>query len=146
MRAVIQRVKEASVVVDDRDISSIGQGLLILLGVARTDTEEDAIYMADKVGGFRIFEDSSGKMNLSIKDIKGEILVVSQFTIVADTRKGRRPSFDPAAPPEKAVKLYDTFTRRLVENGHRVKTGVFQAHMLVKIWNDGPVTFIVESR
>lgn len=146
MRAVIQRVKEASVTVNDREVACIGKGLLVLLGVARGDTENEAFYLADKIGGLRIFEDEAGKMNLSILDTGGEILVVSQFTLVADTTRGRRPGFDAAAPPEEAKRLYEIFVDRLKEKGHTVKTGVFQAEMLVKIFNNGPVTFIVDSK
>jgi len=146
MRAVIQRVKEASVTVGDRDIASIGEGIVVLLGVAKGDSVKDANYLADKITGLRIFEDESGKMNLSITDIEGEVLIVSQFTLIADTTRGRRPSFDPAASPEEALRLYEFFVSRIREKGLKTETGVFQAHMLVHIHNDGPVTFVLDSR
>lgn len=146
MRAVIQRVTEASVTVGDKDVASIGRGIVILLGVAKGDTVTDANFLADKITGLRIFEDPSGKMNFSLLDIHGEALIVSQFTLVADTGRGRRPSFDPAAPPEEAGRLYETFIAKVKEKGVKVATGVFQAEMLVHIHNDGPVTFVIDSR
>lgn len=146
MRVVIQRVTEASVTVGNKDIASIGKGIVILLGVAREDSAADANFLSDKITGLRIFEDQSGKMNLSLLDIHGEVLIVSQFTLVADTGRGRRPSFDPAAPPEEAERLYETFIAKVKEKGLKVATGVFQAEMLVHIHNDGPVTFVLDSR
>lgn len=146
MRAVIQRVREASVTVGGKDVASIGKGIVILLGVAKGDAVADANFLADKITGLRIFEDQQGKMNLSLLDIHGEALIVSQFTLVADTGRGRRPSFDPAAPPDEAERLYDTFITKVKEKGLKVATGVFQAEMLVHIHNDGPVTFVIDSR
>lgn len=145
MRAVIQRVKEASVTVAGKDVASIGRGIVILLGVARSDSEKDAAFLADKITGLRIFEDQHKKMNLSVSDIKGDLLVVSQFTLTADTRKGRRPSFDPAAPPDEASRLYQIFIKQVKGKGLKVETGIFQTEMLVRIHNDGPVTFVIDS-
>ena len=145
MRAVIQRVKEASVTVGEKEISSIKQGLVVLLGVEKGDSSEDVNFLVNKITGLRIFEDEQGKMNLSVLDIKGEVLVVSQFTLAADVRKGRRPSFDSAASPEDAERLYEEFVSGVKATGLKVKTGIFQAEMLVKIHNDGPVTFVIDS-
>jgi D-tyrosyl-tRNA(Tyr) deacylase len=145
MRMVIQRVKEASVTVEDNVVGKIGKGIAVLLGVARGDTEKEADYLANKLVNLRIFEDDAGKMNLSIQDIGGEFLVVSQFTLLGDCRKGRRPGFSNAAPPEEADRLYLYFVEQLRAKGFHVETGQFQAIMLVKISNDGPVTFVIDS-
>jgi D-tyrosyl-tRNA(Tyr) deacylase len=145
VRAVVQRVSSASVAVDGETVSSIGQGFLVLLGVANGDTDREAEWLADKIAGLRIFEDEAGKMNLSVQDIGGSILVVSQFTLLADCRKGRRPSFTDAAPPAEADRLYQVFVSAVRKHGIPVKTGVFQAHMDVVLVNDGPVTVVVEA-
>ena len=145
MRAILQRVSQASVSVDGQVTGAIAQGLLVLLGMAKGDTAKDADYLVEKVTHLRIFQDSNGKMNLSILDIGGEILVVSQFTLYADCRKGRRPSFDQAAPPEDARRLYDYFLAQAALTGLRIAAGVFQADMRVSLTNMGPVTLIVES-
>ena len=146
MRAVIQRVKSASVRVEDEIVGEIGKGLLVLLGVSNDDSEKDASYLVEKTLNLRIFEDSDDKMNLSLLDIKGEILVVSQFTLYGDTRKGRRPSFIDAAPPEKANTLYEYFVSEVRRNLLRVETGKFQAKMDVALVNDGPVTILLDSK
>ena len=146
MKAVIQRVKSSSVSVDKKQISQIGPGLLVLLGVSQTDESSDAEYLSDKVANLRIFEDSDGKMNRSVIDIGGEILVVSQFTLYGDCRKGRRPSFIEAAHPEKAEKLYEYFTEQMKKKGIPAQSGRFRAMMDVSLVNDGPVTLIVESK
>ncbi len=145
MKAVVQRVKESSVTVEGKVISSIGKGLLVLLGVAEGDGEKEAVYLADKIANLRIFEDDAGKMNRSLLDIGGEMLVVSQFTLLGDCRKGRRPSFIQAAGPEKANGLYEFFVSKIREMGVSVQTGQFRAMMDVALINDGPVTLIVES-
>ncbi len=145
MRAVIQRVSSASVSVEGRTVGEIGAGLLVLLGVARGDAEREAVWTADKIAGLRIFEDDGGKMNLSVQEVGGAVLVVSQFTLLADCRKGRRPSFVGAAPPEEAERLYRMVADRLRETGLPVETGLFQAHMQVSLVNDGPVTVILET-
>lgn len=144
MRAVVQRVTRAKVTVDDQIVGQIGNGLLILLGVAQSDTEKDVNYLVEKILGLRIFDDEDGKMNLSIMETSGEILAVSQFTLYGDTRRGRRPSYIEAAAPERANELYELFVS---EAGRRVKveTGKFQAMMQVELINDGPVTILLDS-
>jgi D-tyrosyl-tRNA(Tyr) deacylase len=142
---VIQRVTQASVTVDDAVVGQIGPGLAVLLGVAKGDTEQDADYLANKLVNLRIFEDEAGKMNRSLLEVGGEALVVSQFTLLGDCRKGRRPGFSAAARPDDADRLYLYFVTQLREQGVRVETGRFQAMMLVKIYNDGPVTFVIDS-
>ncbi len=149
MRALIQRVSEGGVEIRDKNSSAeIGKGLVILLGIKETDREQDVNFVADKCCNLRIFEDENEKMNLSVRDIDGEILIVSQFTLYGETRKGNRPSFTEAARPEKAIPLYEKFVDRILNNlGHeKVKTGEFGAMMNVKIMNDGPVTVFVESK
>ncbi len=146
MIAVIQRVTESEVHVDDQTIGRIGPGLLVLLGVSRADEEKDADYLADKIAHLRIFEDDDGKMNRSLVDTGGEMLIVSQFTLLGNCRKGRRPSFVQAAPPEKAERLYDYFVYQVRLKGVSVATGQFQAKMAVSLVNDGPVTLILESK
>jgi D-tyrosyl-tRNA(Tyr) deacylase len=146
MRAVIQRVSQASVTVNGELAGSIGPGLLVLLGVGKTDTEQDAEALAQKIVELRVFQDEAGKMNLSLKDTGGSLLVVSQFTLYGDTRKGRRPSFDLAAPPAQARALYEKFVEAARRQGVHVETGVFQAMMSVSLVNEGPVTFLVETR
>ena len=146
MKAVIQRVKESAVTVEGREVGRIGRGLLVLLGVARGDTPKDADYMLDKTLHLRIFEDEAGKMNRSLLDVGGALLVVSQFTLYGDCRKGRRPSFVQAAPPETAEELYEYFVGKARERGVLVETGQFRAMMDVALVNDGPVTLILESR
>lgn len=145
MRAVIQRVKRASVAVNGKGVSEIGKGLLVFLGVAHEDTRADLDYLANKTANLRIFEDDDGKMNRSLLDIGGEALVVSQFTLYGDCRKGRRPSFIEAARPEKADALYQEFIHSLTQMGVGVKAGVFQAMMDVELINDGPVTMLLDS-
>lgn len=146
MRAVVQRVKAASVIIGQTEIASIGMGLTVFLGVQIGDNSADASYMAEKVITLRIFEDEAGKMNKSLLDIGGELLVVSQFTIMGDVRKGKRPSFTQAAPPEEAEKLYNNFVDICRSKIKDVATGRFQAEMLVKIFNDGPVTILLDSK
>ncbi len=146
MRAVVQRVLTSSVTVDGKVVGEIGKGLLVLLGVGRGDSKKDIKYIADKVVNLRIFEDENGKFNLSLLDIEGELLIVSQFTLYGDARKGRRPSFVDAAPPEDAVRLYEEFVEYISEYGLKVETGVFQEHMIVHIENDGPVTILLDSK
>jgi D-aminoacyl-tRNA deacylase len=145
MRVVLQRVKEARVDVAGTTVGAISTGLLILIGVASTDTQQDADYLADKVIYLRIFPDEEGRMNRSILEVGGSLLVVSQFTLYGDCRKGRRPSFDRAAPPEEARRLYEYFIERLTSRNIIVQTGVFQAEMQIHLVNDGPVTFILDS-
>ncbi|MCL5027217.1 MAG: D-aminoacyl-tRNA deacylase [Chloroflexi bacterium] len=144
MRAVVQRVTEASVSVDGQVIGAIGPGLVVLLGIGRNDTEAQARKLAEKVANLRIFADEAGKFNRSALEVGGEALVVSQFTLYGDARKGRRPAFTEAAPPEVAAPLVDSFVEALRATGLRVATGRFQAMMLVKIYNDGPVTILIE--
>jgi len=146
MLAVVQRVKKSFVSVADEVIAEIGPGLLALVGVGQTDKDHDADYLAEKIVNLRIFEDDGKKMNRSLMETKGEMLVVSQFTLLGDCRKGRRPSFVKAAPPDKANELYLRFTNRIREKGVMVKTGRFGAMMDVALINDGPVTLIVESK
>jgi D-tyrosyl-tRNA(Tyr) deacylase len=146
VRAVIQRVSQASVVVAAQTVGAIDQGLMVLLGVAQGDSAKDAAYLADKTAGLRIFEDDAGKMNQSVEDIAGSILVVSQFTLLADCRKGRRPGFTEAAPPELADALYEDYVDTLRSRGITVATGVFRADMQVALINDGPVTIMLDSR
>lgn len=145
MRGVLQRVKNASVTIDGKVISSIEKGILILIGVTDTDTESDASYIAEKAVNARIFEDSEGKMNLSLLDIGGEVLAVSQFTLYGDARKGRRPSFIRAAKGEISEPLYELTCKKIEEAGVKVKKGVFGADMKVALVNDGPVTILLES-
>jgi D-tyrosyl-tRNA(Tyr) deacylase len=145
MRAVVQRVKKGSVEIKKKEIGKIKEGLVVLLGVGQKDVEKDAEYLAEKIVNLRIFEDKEGKMTLSVKDINGQILVISQFTLYGDCRKGRRPSFISAALPDKAVKLYDYFVKYIKNYGLKVETGKFQAMMLVKIFNNGPVTILLDS-
>jgi len=146
MRALLQRVTEARVTVDGAVTGEIGAGLLVLLGVSKPDTEADAEFTAQKVLNLRIFEDEQGKMNRSVLETGGGLLVVSQFTLYGDCRKGRRPSFDDAAPAAQAKALYEHFVEVARRSGLRVETGIFQAHMVVTLANDGPVTLLVESR
>ncbi len=146
MKALLQRVKNASVTVEEKEVSSIGQGLLILLGVEKGDTSSEGEYLARKAADLRIFEDSAGKMNLSVKDIKGEALIVSQFTLAGDTSRGNRPGFETAAKPEEANKLYELFCENMEKQGLKVKKGIFQADMQVSLINDGPVTFMLERK
>jgi D-tyrosyl-tRNA(Tyr) deacylase len=145
MRAVVQRVKKGSVEIEEKEIGEIGKGMVILLGVGQNDVEKDAEYLAEKIVNLRIFEDKEGKMNLSVRDINGQILVISQFTLYGDCKKGRRPSFISAALPDKAVKLYDYFIKYIKNYDLKIETGEFQAMMLVKIFNDGPVTILLDS-
>lgn len=146
MKAVIQRVRESSVQVDGEIVGSIGPGLMVLLGVAESDEHGDADYLADKIANLRIFADKNGKMNRSLRDTGGGMLVVSQFTLYGDCRKGRRPSFIHAAGPEKAESLYAYFVEKTGQMGVPVQTGTFRAMMDVHLINDGPVTLIVESK
>ena len=146
MRAVIQRVSSASVKVAGEITGEIRHGFMVLLGVGKEDAEPDADWLAEKIYGLRVFEDSEGKLNLSLSEVKGAVLVVSQFTLYADCRKGRRPGFDLAAPPELAEKLYDYFVEKLKEKGLPVATGKFQAMMDVELVNQGPVTLLLDSR
>ncbi len=146
MRAVVQRVTEAKVTVENKVVGEIEKGMAVLLGVEEGDGEKDADYLADKIAGLRIFDDAAGVMNLSALDIGGEILSISQFTLLADARKGKRPSYSKAARPEEARNLYESFNKRLEEKGLKVETGIFQAEMLVEIHNDGPVTILLDSK
>ncbi len=146
MRAVVQRVSRAKVTVDGEIVGQIGAGLLVLLGVAEGDTADDAVTMADKLVGLRIFEDAEGKMNLALPDMGGSMLVVSQFTLLGDCRKGRRPSFIAAARPEVAEALYRTVVAEIEGRGITVATGRFQTHMDVELVNDGPVTLLIDGR
>ncbi|AZP93736.1 D-aminoacyl-tRNA deacylase [Enterococcus mundtii] len=146
MRAVIQRVSQAAVSINEREVGRIDHGLLILLGVHDTDTQTDVDYLIKKIAQMRIFEDEQGKMNLSIEDVKGTLLSISQFTLFADTKKGNRPSFIAAARPETAIPLYEAFNEGLRQRGITVETGEFGADMAVSLVNDGPVTIIIDSQ
>jgi D-tyrosyl-tRNA(Tyr) deacylase len=146
MKAVIQRVTRASVHVEGKAVGQIESGLLVLLGVAKGDRESDGRYLVEKIRTLRIFSDEQGKMNRSLADVGGSVLLVSQFTLLGGTAKGRRPSFDEAAPPEEAKRLYEQVVAELRDQGTPVETGVFAAHMQVELLNDGPVTFVLDSR
>ncbi|MBZ5686061.1 MAG: D-tyrosyl-tRNA(Tyr) deacylase [Acidobacteriia bacterium] len=146
MRAVVQRVSRAKVTVNGWITGEIGLGLLVLLGVGRDDGESDVNYMAEKIAGLRIFEDADGKMNRSVLDVGGSVLAVSQFTLYGDVRRGKRPSFDDAAPPEAARQLYELFVERIRAAGLRCETGRFQEMMQVELVNEGPVTILLDSR
>lgn len=146
MRAVVQRVSRSSVTVDENTVGQIGKGLMVLLGVEHDDSIDDVKWLVDKITNLRIFEDEDGKMNKSLLDIEGELLAVSQFTLMGDCRKGRRPSFSNAARPDQANGLYEDFVSMASEKGIKVETGQFQAHMMVDIMNDGPVTLLVDSK
>jgi D-tyrosyl-tRNA(Tyr) deacylase len=146
MRAVVQRVSRASVKVDGNVVGQIHDGLLVLLGVAHDDNESDADYLAEKITGLRVFEDPDGKMNLSVLDAKGALLAVSQFTLLGDVRRGKRPSFDEAARPERAKRLYEYFVERVRLKGVLCETGTFQAMMQVELINEGPVTILLDSK
>jgi len=146
MKAVIQRVTRASVEVDGRQVGAIGEGLLVLLGVAKGDGESDCRFMVEKLPSLRIFSDKAGKMNRSLTDTGGSILLVSQFTLLGNTRNGRRPSFDEAASPDEAKRWYEQLAARLKAQGTVVEMGVFAAYMKVELLNDGPVTFLLDSR
>lgn len=146
MRVLLQRIKKGKVMIEGKEVSRTGSGLCLFLGIAKGDTRENANYLAEKVMGLRIFEDESGKMNRSLADVNGEILVVSEFTLYGDCTKGRRPSFSQAAPPHEAEGLCNYFVQRLEDLGLQVATGKFQAKMEVSIINDGPVTLILDSR
>src|SRR6202790_3150582 len=145
MRAVVQRVSRAQVVIDGEITGQIGLGLLILLGVGHDDTEADANYLAEKIAGLRVFEDERGKMSRSVQDVGGSVLAVSQFTLYGDVRRGKRPSFDSAAPPEHARRLYEFFVERIRAAGLRCETGRFQEMMQVELVNEGPVTILLDS-
>jgi D-aminoacyl-tRNA deacylase len=145
MRAVVQRVSRAQVAVSGEIAGEIGVGLLVLLGVGQDDTETDATYLAEKIAGLRVFEDAEGKMNRSVQDVGGSVLVVSQFTLYGDVRRGKRPSFDATAPPEKAQLLYELFIAQIRAAGLRCETGRFQEMMQVELVNEGPVTILLDS-
>jgi D-tyrosyl-tRNA(Tyr) deacylase len=145
MRAVVQRVSHAKVTVSGEITGQIGLGLLVLLGVGRDDSEADATYLAGKIAGLRVFEDAQGKINLSLQDVAGSVLAVSQFTLYGDVRRGKRPSFDAAAPPEKARQLYEYFVDQIRGTGLRCETGRFQEMMKVELVNEGPVTILLDS-
>ena len=146
MRAVIQRVSRADVSVDGESRGAIERGLLVLLGVGADDDASDVSYLVEKTAGLRIFEDAEGKMNLSVKDVGGAVLVVSQFTLFGDARRGRRPDFSAAAPPARAEELYDDYVEQLGRRGAKVESGVFQAMMRVELTNEGPVTILLDSK
>ena len=146
MRAVVQRVSRAKVTVKEFISGEIGLGLLVLIGVGKEDTEADAIYLTEKIAGLRIFEDENGKMNRSVQDVGGSVLAVSQFTLYGDVRKGKRPSFDDAAPLESARRLYELFVERIQAAGVRCETGRFQEMMRVELANEGPVTILIDSK
>ena len=145
MRAVIQRVSQASVEIDNKVVGSIGNGFVVLLGITMEDDEKDAEYLANKTANLRVLEDNAGKMNVSLLESQGEVLTISQFTLYSDTRKGRRPSFIKAAPPEKAEPLYNAYINYIEKFNIKVATGVFGAMMMVNIHNHGPVTIIIDS-
>lgn len=145
MRAVVQRVSRAKVTIEDWTSGEIGLGLLVLLGVGQNDTETDVDYLVQKIAGLRVFEDSEGKMNRSVIDVGGSVLAVSQFTLYGDVRRGKRPSFDAAAPPEQARRLYELFVQHIQAAGLRCETGRFQEMMQVELINDGPVTILLDS-
>lgn len=145
MRAVVQRVNEASVSIDNEIVSKIGKGLLVFVGVKPDDTKTDRDYIINKVTNLRIFEDENGKMNLSVKDVDGEILIVSQFTLYGDCRKGRRPSFVRAGDPKEAEQVYNDFIEEILKEPLKIQTGVFQAEMDINLINDGPVTMLLDS-
>ena len=145
MKALVQRVRQASVTIEEKLYSQIGQGILVLLGVEKGDTEKEAEWIAKKISALRIFEDEAGKMNLSVRDINGSLLVVSQFTLAGDTSRGNRPGFEHAARPDDAKKLYEFTVQKLREQNIPTETGVFQADMQVMLINDGPVTFMLEK-
>jgi D-tyrosyl-tRNA(Tyr) deacylase len=145
MRTVVQRVSRAQVMVEEEIVGKIGRGLLVLLGVTHADSEADADYLADKIAGLRVFEDENGKMNLDTASVSGEVLVVSQFTLYGDVRRGKRPSFDAAAPPERARQLYEYFVERIRATGLPCQTGRFQETMQLELVNDGPVTILLDS-
>jgi len=146
MKALVQRVSRASVSVNDDVVGKIGLGLVVFLGVAQNDSKEDASYLANKVVNLRIFADEASKFALSALETRGDILIISQFTLLADSRKGRRPSFTEAAPPDLAKELYESFVEQVRSTGLKAETGLFQEHMLVEIYNDGPVTISLESK
>jgi len=146
MRAVVQRVSRAKVTVNNWVVGEIGTGLLVLLGVGGSDTDADVSYLAEKIAGLRVFEDQDGKMNLSVVDVGGSVLAVSQFTLYGDVRRGKRPSFDAAAPPESARRLYELFVERIRATGLRCETGRFQEMMQVELVNEGPVTILLDSQ
>ncbi|NOX35140.1 MAG: D-tyrosyl-tRNA(Tyr) deacylase [Deltaproteobacteria bacterium] len=146
MKAVVQKVKKSHVVVENKIVSNIGGGLLVLLGIRDDDTKKDADFLVEKIINLRIFEDDSKRMNISLKDMKGELLVVSQFTLLADCRKGRRPSFTKAASPKKAKDLYEYFIARAIDLGVVTKSGVFKAMMDVSLINQGPVTILLDTK
>lgn len=145
MRAVVQRVSRAKVTVEGQVTGEIGPGLLVLLAVGRGDSREEAEYLADKIAGLRVFEDEHGKMNCSVTEVGGSVLIVSQFTLYGDVRRGKRPSFDRAAPPEQARELYEYFVERLRSGGLSCETGIFQEMMRVELVNEGPVTILLDS-
>jgi D-tyrosyl-tRNA(Tyr) deacylase len=146
MRGVIQRVSRGRVPVDGETVGEIGKGLVVLLGIGLDDNQQDVEYLVEKIVNLRIFEDDEGKLNKSLLDISGELMVISQFTLYGDCRKGRRPSFIQAASPDKAEELYGIFIKKALQYGIRVETGQFQKEMLVEIYNDGPVTILLDSK
>ncbi len=145
MRAVLQRVSRAQASVNGEITGQIGLGLLVLLGVGRDDSEADAVYLAEKISGLRVFEDDAGKMDRNVQEVGGSVLAVSQFTLYGDVRRGKRPSFDAAAPPEKARELYEFFVEKIRATGLRCETGIFQSEMKVELVNEGPVTILLDS-